>query len=158
VASWAAQRALLLLWATDPLLPRTLQVIEAWGFAHKTVGCYWVKPHASVGAVVARVVAARRARFLHPPRLLDPGQSRALPAGHALRAQAAGRRRAQAVDLTPAGHSRKPDETYARIERLLPRPYLELFARHSQPGWDGFGDQEDLFDRGPVLTRRRPSR
>jgi N6-adenosine-specific RNA methylase IME4 len=55
-------------------------------------------------------------------------------------------------------HSRKPEETYARIERLLPGPYLELFARQSRPGWDGFGDQEGLFDRGPVLTRRRPSR
>ncbi len=55
-------------------------------------------------------------------------------------------------------HSRKPDETYALIERLLPGPYLELFARRSQPGWDGFGNQEGLFDRGPVVTRRRPSR
>jgi N6-adenosine-specific RNA methylase IME4 len=58
----------------------------------------------------------------------------------------------------PREHSRKPDETYARIERLLPGPYLELFARQSRPAWDGFGDQDGLFDRGPVLTRRRPSR
>jgi N6-adenosine-specific RNA methylase IME4 len=40
----------------------------------------------------------------------------------------------------------------------VPGPYLELFARQSRPGWDGFGNQEDLFDRGPVVTRRRPSR
>jgi N6-adenosine-specific RNA methylase IME4 len=70
-------------------------------------------------------------------------------------------------------HSRKPEETHARIERLLPSPgfqrrppvvaaergaHLELFARQSRPGWDGCGDQDELFDRGPVLTRRRPSR
>jgi N6-adenosine-specific RNA methylase IME4 len=55
-------------------------------------------------------------------------------------------------------HSRKPEEAYRRIERLLPGPYLELFARQSQPGWDGFGNQPGLFDRGPVVTRRRPSR
>ena len=55
-------------------------------------------------------------------------------------------------------HSRKPEEAYGRIERLLPGPYLELFARHSRPGWDGFGNQPGLFDRGPVATRRRPSR
>ena len=36
--------------------------------------------------------------------------------------------------------------------------YLELFARQSRPGWDGFGNQPGLFDRGPVATRRRPSR
>jgi N6-adenosine-specific RNA methylase IME4 len=40
----------------------------------------------------------------------------------------------------------------------LPGPYLELFARQSRPGWDGFGNQPGLFDRGPVATRRRPSR
>ena len=55
-------------------------------------------------------------------------------------------------------HSRKPDETYARIERLVDGPYLELFARASRPGWDRLGNQAGLFDRGPVRTRRRPSR
>ena len=48
VASWAAPHAVLLLWATDPLLPRALEVIEAWGFAYKTVGFYWVKLNAAV--------------------------------------------------------------------------------------------------------------
>ena len=55
-------------------------------------------------------------------------------------------------------HSRKPDETYERIERLVDGPYLELFARASQPGWDRLGNQAGLFDQGPVRTRRRPSR
>ena len=55
-------------------------------------------------------------------------------------------------------HSRKPDETYERIERLLAGPYLELFARRSRAGWDGLGQQSALFDQGPVATRRRPSR
>ena len=32
----------------------------------------------------------------------------------------------------------------------LPGPYLELFARQSRPGWDSFGNQEGLFDQGPV--------
>ena len=31
-------------------------------------------------------------------------------------------------------HSRKPDDTYERIERLVEGPYLELFARASRPG------------------------
>src|SRR5919106_3897993 len=43
VAAWAAPDAVLLLWATDPLLPRALEVIQAWGFAYKTVGFYWIK-------------------------------------------------------------------------------------------------------------------
>ena len=48
VATWAAPDAVLLLWATDPLLPRALEVIEAWGFAYKTVGFYWVKLNKSM--------------------------------------------------------------------------------------------------------------
>ena len=54
-------------------------------------------------------------------------------------------------------HSRKPDETHDRIERLVDGPYLELFARASRPGWDRFGNQAGLFDAGSVPTRRRPS-
>jgi N6-adenosine-specific RNA methylase IME4 len=43
VKEWAAEDALLLLWTTDPLLPQALRVVEACGFAYKTVGFYWVK-------------------------------------------------------------------------------------------------------------------
>ena len=51
-------------------------------------------------------------------------------------------------------HSRKPDEIYGRIERLMDGPYLEMFARNSRPGWDTWGNQADLFDAGVVTTRR----
>src|ERR1700686_1179179 len=43
VAGLAADDCVLFLWATDPLLPKALELIEAWGFAYKTVGFYWVK-------------------------------------------------------------------------------------------------------------------
>ena len=40
---------------------------------------------------------------------------------------------------------------------LTPGPFIELFARESAPGWDAFGNQAGLFDKGPVKTRRQPS-
>jgi N6-adenosine-specific RNA methylase IME4 len=40
---WAAKDCVLFLWATDPLLPKALELIEAWGFTYKTVGFYWAK-------------------------------------------------------------------------------------------------------------------
>jgi N6-adenosine-specific RNA methylase IME4 len=43
VSELAADDCALFLWATDPLLPRALELIQAWGFAYKTVGFYWVK-------------------------------------------------------------------------------------------------------------------
>ena len=159
VAAWAASDAVLLLWATDPLLPRALEVIESWGFVYKTIGFYWVKLNKSVERRLSREwpLLAERDFFTglgfwtranpEPCLLATRGQPKR-NAGDVPKLLIAPRRE----------HSRKPEETYARIERLLPGPYLELFARQSRPGWDGFGDQDGLFDRGPVLTRRRPSR
>lgn len=43
VADYAADDSLLFMWATGPLLPEALQVIEAWGFKYKTLGFVWVK-------------------------------------------------------------------------------------------------------------------
>jgi hypothetical protein len=33
----------LFIWATDPLLPRAIDLMRAWGFEYKTVAFYWVK-------------------------------------------------------------------------------------------------------------------
>ena len=38
-------------------------------------------------------------------------------------------------------HSQKPEEQYAIIERCSPGPYLELFARRKQLGWDVWGNE-----------------
>lgn len=54
-------------------------------------------------------------------------------------------------------HSRKPDETYSRIERLARGPYLELFSRQTRAGWNALGSEVALFDKGPATTRNRPS-
>jgi N6-adenosine-specific RNA methylase IME4 len=49
-------------------------------------------------------------------------------------------------------HSRKPDEQYARIERLCDGPYLELFARQRRPDWISIGDEIDKFHEFPAVT------
>ena len=41
-------------------------------------------------------------------------------------------------------HSAKPDDFYALIERALPGPYVEMFARKRRPGWLQFGDQLEV--------------
>ena len=43
-------------------------------------------------------------------------------------------------------HSRKPDEVYDRIEKMLEGPYLEMFARNTRQGWDNFGNEVTKFD------------
>ena len=152
VAAWAARDAALFLWTTDPMLRHALEVIEAWGFTYKTVAFYWVKLNRNRGGM-----------FLEP-RDFFTGMgfwTRANPELCLLATRGRPKRHGTDVPrllIAPRReHSRKPEETHARIERLVAGPYLELFARASRPDWDSFGDQAGLFDRGPVPTRRRPS-
>ena len=148
VAGWAHPDAVLLLWATDPLLDRALEVIQAWGFAYKTVGFYWAKLNKGTSAVASEADFFTGLGFW----------TRANPEPCLLATRGRPRRRSGGVRklvLAPRReHSRKPDEMYERIEALLEGPYLELFARGSRPGWDAWGDQAGLFDGGPVATRR----
>jgi N6-adenosine-specific RNA methylase IME4 len=80
-----------------------------------------------------------------------------VPAGDAREASAIRQGRQQLVVAPRREHSRKPDEVRERIERLLPGPYIELFARETRHGWDCWGNQASLFDAGSVVTRRQPS-
>lgn len=148
----AAKDCALFLWATDPLLPEALEIISKWGFTYKTVAFYWAKTNRSadltklspkdffVGlgywtrANVEQCLLATKGK---PPRL----------AKDVRRLVVAPRRE----------HSRKPDELYGRIERLVGGPYLELFSREKRKGWDAWGLQAGLFDRGAIKTRRQPS-
>lgn len=149
VADWAAADAALLLWVTDPMLPRAFELIEAWGFTYKTVGFYWAKLNKSA-----------------PPHGFQMSDfftgmgfwTRANVEQCLLATRGKPKRQAKDVRrlvVSPRReHSRKPEEVYDRIERLLPGPYLEMFARQSRPGWDAWGREAGLFDQGPVATRR----
>jgi N6-adenosine-specific RNA methylase IME4 len=143
VAEWAADDAVLLLWATDPLLDRALEVARAWGFAYKTVGFYWVKRNAGGEGFFTGLGFWTRA---NPEQCLLATRGRPR------------RRSADVGKLVVAPrreHSRKPDEVYGRIEALLEGPYLEMFARSTRAGWDAWGAQAGLFDGGSSVATRR---
>lgn len=127
----AADDCVLLLWVTDPFLQYGLEVIKAWGFTYKTVGFYWIKTGKQgnnypmgtgywTRANPEMCLLATRGR----PKRRDGGVRKLL---HAPRRE----------------HSRKPDEIYLRVEQLCEGPYIELFARQRQPGWDSWGTEAD---------------
>ncbi len=140
------------MWARDPMLPQALELIQAWGFEFKTVGFYWTKLNKSAPrlcfsdtdfftglgywtrANVEQCLLATRGK----PKRISKGVRRLVIAPR-------------------REHSRKPDEVQDAIERLAAGPYLELFARTNRPGWDNWGPEAGLFDKGPINTRRRPS-
>ncbi len=152
VAEWAARDSILLLWVTDPLLPKGLELIEAWGFTYKTVGFYWAKLNKTAAAE----------RFSRESFFTGMGfWTRANAEQCLLATRGSPKRLAKDVRRLVVAprreHSRKPVEVYDRIERLVAGPYLEVFARSSRPGWDAWGIESGLFDQGPVRTRKWPS-
>lgn len=143
VADWAADDCVLLLWTTDPLLPRAFDVIRAWGFTYKTVGFYWAKLNKSA----PELIFDEKSFFtgLGFWTRANPELCLLATRGHPKRRRADVRK----LIVSPRReHSRKPDEAYERIEALCQGPYLEMFARAARPGWDRWGAESDLRQIG----------
>lgn len=140
VASHAEKDCVLLMWVTDPMLAEAFSVIAAWGFTYKTVGFYWAKQNAKSPGWFTGLGFWTRA---------NPEQCLLATRGNPKRQK----RDVKKLIVAPRReHSRKPDETVDRIERLLDGPYLEMFARTARPGWDRFGNEVDRFDDRSALT------
>jgi len=148
IADLAADNCALFLWATDPLLPRALELIQKWGFEYKTVGFYWVKLNSAAKHDADFFTGLGYWTRANPEQCLLATRGKPARGAKGVKRLVVEKRRE---------HSRKPDCVRDRIERLVKGPYLELFARETQRGWDCWGDQVALFDQGPVATRRQPS-
>lgn len=153
VRDMAAKDCALFLWVTDPMLPKAFELIETWGFEYKTVAFYWVK--VNKGADFNKLTLDDFFTGLGYWTRANAEQCLLATRGHPGRNAKDVRR--LLIDRRRE-HSRKPDETFRRIEKLVGGPYLELFARETRKGWDAWGNQSELFDDGPVRTRRQPSR
>ncbi|OLB74842.1 MAG: DNA methyltransferase [Alphaproteobacteria bacterium 13_2_20CM_2_64_7] len=148
IADLAADNCALFLWATDPLLRRAFDLIEAWGFEYKTVGFYWVKLNRAAKHSADYFTGLGYWTRANPEQCLLATRGKPPRQAKDVRRLVVERRRE---------HSRKPDCVRERIERLVAGPYLELFARETKPGWDCWGNQLALFDHDHVPTRRQPS-
>lgn len=135
VAEYAADDCVLFLWSIKPMIQAALDVGRAWGFEYKTRAFCWVK------------------LTKHGKQHMGMGHwTRANPEDCLLFTRGKPKRKSRSVrELIEAQvreHSRKPDETYERIEALVVGPYLELFARTHRPGWDQWGDQLGIWETG----------
>lgn len=119
--------AVLFLWATNPLLPEAMRVIEEWGFKYKT-NLVWVKDKATVA--LGEYVRGKHEMLLIATRgTMIPDK----------------KDRPESVIEAPRGeHSRKPDTVYDMIESMYGNQRrLELFARSRRDGWNSFGAEVD---------------
>ncbi len=137
VAGTAATTAHLYLWVPNALLREGMVVMEAWGFRYVT-NIIWYKIRAD-GGPDRRGVGFY---FRNVTEILLFGVR-----GRNARTLAPARRQENLLATRKREHSRKPDELYPIVEACSPGPYLELFARHTRPGWHAWGNEIPL----PVL-------
>lgn len=143
VGDLAAADCGLFLWSTNPMLPQALEVMAAWGFAFKGVGFTWAKltKHGKWHFGLGYLTRQNTERVLYGTRGRPKRQARDVP---------------ELLVAPVREHSRKPREARERIERLLPGPYVELFAREVAPGWDtAHSDQLGAFAAQEGPPRRR---
>lgn len=138
VADLAAPDCVLLLWATNPMLPQALDVMKGWGFAYKTVGFTWAKTtlRSEPGNVRYHIGLGYWSRANTEMCLLGVR-------GKPKRVE----RNVRQLIVSPRReHSRKPTEFYSSAERLVNGPYAELFSRETRPNWDSWGREAGKFD------------
>ena len=120
----AADDCVLFLWATVPMLPDALRVMEAWGFAYKS-HFIWNKDKIGTGYWN---------RNKH--ELLLVGTHGNIPA------PAMGTQAHSVIDAPVRLHSEKPAAFHLLIENHFPHlPKIELNARSTRAGWDSWGNE-----------------
>jgi len=115
--------AALFLWCTSSNIELALRVMAGWGFAFKA-SAVWVKDRQGMGLIFRNWHEV----LLYGSRGLMPGPLYVPPS---------------VFNYPRRGHSEKPHEIRAEIEKMYPafdeQSRLELFARGSVPGWSVYG-------------------
>ena len=134
VADIAADDCVLLLWATVPMLPQALDVIQAWGFTYKSQ-VIWRKAEVVPGSHRAGgLVLGTGYWFRNAHELLLLGTRGNVPA------PAMGTQWPSMVDAPPMRHSQKPAFAHEIAEAYFPSlPKIELNARERRAGWEAWG-------------------
>jgi len=112
----------LFMWATSPLLPEAVKVMESWGFTYKA-SFFWEKTG-----------------------LLGMGQwfrnqVEICMVGVKGNVKAFSYQKPNIIKAKAKGHSKKPKEFYSIIENIGFESKIELFARERRQGWDAWGNQ-----------------
>lgn len=125
----------LFLWATFPLLPDALKVMDAWGFKYKTGGFTWAKTSLKSSEQFLMGLGHYTRQNAEPCLLGVRGNrlERKDKGIHSL------------VVSPRLVHSKKPPEVRKRIDRLYGKDVskIELFARDKEDGWDATGLEFD---------------
>jgi N6-adenosine-specific RNA methylase IME4 len=111
------------LWIPTNIIEIGFEVMRTWGYTPRSI-LSWIKPGMGLGMYLRTATE----HCLLGTKGKAPILFKAQP---------------NWVFAPRQDHSHKPEEQYAIIERCSPGPYLELFARRRQAGWDAWGNEID---------------
>lgn len=142
VLDLAAKDCVLVMWVIGSHLDQALALGRAWGFTYKTDLFTWVKTGKydpkvrpiSLGKWSRKQTEMALIFTRGKPKRLDAGIRQLMESDEHI------------IFAPKREHSRKPEEQYERLQRLVAGPYVELFARQSRSSWTTWGDQADKFD------------
>jgi site-specific DNA-methyltransferase (adenine-specific) len=130
VSRVAADDCVLFMWATYPLLPDALRLIEAWGFTYKTIGFQWLKKNRSGKGWFFGLGRWTRGNT-EPCLIATKGKPKRASASVA-----------QIIEYPLGRHSAKPPIVREKIMELMGGgSSLEIFARQAAAGWDCWGNE-----------------
>lgn len=142
VAEVAAKDCLLNMWVIGSHIDQAIELGRHWGFTFKSDGFVWVKTGKHDPAVRPISMGKWVRKQVEYSLLFSRGNPSRTDAGVRQLIETDDR----VIYAPKREHSRKPDERYERIERLVAGPYLEMFARQQRPGWATWGNQTDRFN------------
>jgi site-specific DNA-methyltransferase (adenine-specific) len=112
------------------MLPEALKVLEAWGFAYKTVAFTWIKRNENVTPVMGMGNWTRQNAEFCLLGIRGSGVTRKDKSVMSI------------IETSRLRHSEKPEEARERIVKLCGDvPKIELFSRQQVEGWDYFGNE-----------------
>jgi N6-adenosine-specific RNA methylase IME4 len=149
VRDLAAKDCVLFMWVIDSHVELAMEVVKAWGFKYKTVGFYWMKTNKDDSFFMGTGHWTRA----NPEHVYEAYLDREQEVERCfLNTVGAPPRRTDGKDvprliISPRReHSRKPDVTWERIERLVDGPYIELFGRQQHGEWTVLGNEANKFN------------
>ena len=132
VQELAAKDCWLVMWATFPLMPEALEVMNAWGFKYNSGGAWHKKTKHGKTAFGTGYTFRSAAELIlvgkiGTPKVLD-------------------KKTRNIIEAVAREHSRKPEEAREMVKNhFAGTNRIELFARSKCDGFDVWGNETDKF-------------
>jgi len=158
----SSENCALAMWATAPMMSEARELMDAWGFAYKTIAFTWIKTYAlgerlgkAAKALNVPVEALIKALLNQDLTVVKPrkgmgnytrSNAEFMLLGIKGKVERQNKGVGSVIISEIREHSRKPDEARDELVQLFGDiPRLEMFSRSPAKGWDSWGLEVGKF-------------